>query len=578
MEFAPVKYNSIMSPSLIGADTMLKVLLKRVLLVLLLGQIFSVYGQGLNIKEMRIQSPAAGNCGAHALDDSQWPGISLANLPQNQHFCLRTSLTIAAGEFENATSVSLSMLGSSRIYWDGQLIGENGIVGVDKMTEDPGVIDYLLPLSAELLTAGEHKLAIEVSTFHIDEDLPTIFYGFRIIDTKQINQYLLQSARAAIFIISALLVFSLLFQLLFWLYQGQIVYQVFSILCLSSALLLLAEKWRAMFGFTYDFQLTRLHWILAFTYLCCLLLPVFYLIYYQIKNKAIWISLTALVLFFLLFLGDDYDDKGILLFFSSLLVTLGVNLFALKQRKSSALLNTVIVLSGICLFIGSPTDFTEDRFTITFFAIIFVMLVSLILEMKSNRLQSLASIRLEAELLKRNLQPHFLMNSLMLVIEWIEEKPQEAANFVQALAEELRMLVKFSDLREVELAEEIILCRRHLQIMSYRYKADYRLEVKGDIKGIMIPPAIIHTQIENAFTHNHVPVDAVFTLSVTQDDSSVELSLMSPLNKKIQSSSMGIGERYIRSRLIENYGNHFCYSSYPHEKHWINTINIEAAN
>ena len=50
----------------------------------------------------------------------------------------------------------------------------------------------------------------------------------------------------------------------------------------------------------------------------------------------------------------------------------------------------------------------------------------------------LRSARLELELLKKHIQPHFLLNSLNSVIAWLEEEPSTAVRLVNALAEELR--------------------------------------------------------------------------------------------------------------------------------------------
>src|SRR5690606_16231108 len=109
---------------------------------------------------------------------------------------------------------------------------------------------------------------------------------------------------------------------------------------------------------------------------------------------------------------------------------------------------------------------------------------------------------MEAKLLRKNLEPHFLMNSLTLAIEWIEQAPASASAFVKALAEELGMLVAYSDKKLISLDEEILLCKRHLEIMGFRYLASYTLKVSGSTEGVLLPPAVIHTQIENAFSHN----------------------------------------------------------------------------
>ena len=48
-------------------------------------------------------------------------------------------------------------------------------------------------------------------------------------------------------------------------------------------------------------------------------------------------------------------------------------------------------------------------------------------------------------MLKRSLQPHFLFNSLMSLQEWIEDKPEKAAHFVQALAESFARSVIYQE-------------------------------------------------------------------------------------------------------------------------------------
>jgi sensor histidine kinase YesM len=564
----------------------MKCLFKLLFILLHISFIQMGHAQPLNITEMRIISPSPSNCNSIDLDDSKWPSIYLSELPKNTKFCLRTQIHIEEDTL-SGSSLYLSMLASSRIYWDGYLIYENGAVAETLLLEEPGEIDVIVQIPNRLLNEGIHYIAIEGSNFHLGNNIESDFYNLAILETQQVYDYVVSNAILSAFILGCLFIFSILFQLLFLLYQKQPTYQIFSLLCLSSACLLLTEKWRVMFGLSYDFQSLRLQLVMLFTFINGLLLPAFYLVYNQSSNKKQWITLVFSVLVASLLLVHDYDDKSIAMYFSSLLITFCINLMALKNGTKGIWLNTVIILFGIVVFIVEPTRFTEDRFALTLFAIITVMLISLIKEMKNNRLRSLASIRLEAELLKRNLQPHFLMNSLMLIIEWIEEKPNAAAEFVQALGEELRMLVKFSGLSLVPLQEEISLCRRHIEIMSYRYDTKYTFDVSGIDNSILIPPAVIHTQIENAFSHNLLPNNANFTLEVIQQKNRIKLILVSPFNSSINSQSAynnhekegpGIGERYIRSRLEECFHNNFSYQSYCEGATWINIIEFKVEN
>jgi len=527
---------------------------------------------------MKIISPSPSICSFIASDDSNWQNVSLHKLPQKQKFCLRTQIHIEEDSYRAAT-LYLSMLASSRIYWDGYLIHENGVVALNRKLEQVGRIDVLVQIPSNLLNEGSHQITIEASNFHLDNKVTSTFYGFRILETNQVYDYIVSNSTLSAFILGCLFIFSILFQLLFWLYQRQNIYQIFSLLCLSSTCLLLTEKWRVMFGLSYDLQSLRLQLVMLFTFINSMLLPAFYLVYNQSSYKLRWLLLVFSVTLAAFLLSDDYDDKSIAMYFSSLVIAFCINLMALKNGKKGIWANTAIILLTTIIFVTDPTKFTEDRFALTLLAIIAVMLISLIQEMNNNRLRSLAAIRLEAELLKRNLQPHFLMNSLMLVIEWIEEKPDAAADFVQALGEELRMLVKFSGLSLVSLAEEIALCRRHIEIMSYRYETKYTFDVSGLEQSIFIPPAIIHTQIENAFSHNIIPNNASFTLEVTRQNNQIKIILISPYNSnsndqalhnKPESKGVGIGERYIKSRLAECFHHDFSYQSYCDKDNWIN--------
>ena len=545
-------------------------------IILLWGLPFVVVGQPIAIDKMHIGKPGSSGCVPAHTDTVQWPIIALRDLPQGQRFCLIATVEIPPQQLTDVPVVIISLLGSSRVYWDGNLIAENGIVGDSGEEEMPGRIYFVAPIPVQFSNAGQHQLAIDVSNFHITGKMRSAFYYLAVGDYEPAVTIPLRQSGWAVFMMGGLLVIGLLFQLLFWLYQRRLLYQVFSLLCLSSVLLLLAEKWRSLFGYSYDLHAVRLHWIMVFTYISCLTLPAFYLIYYRAGKLVIWLSAFAVSLLPPLFM-PGYDSKSAALFFCSLLLTLAINLTAWFCGASGAWLNTLLIAVVLGGFALSPFAFLEDRFALTSFAIVLVVLASLIREMKDNRIQALATARYEMELLKRNLQPHFLMNSLTLAIEWIEQKPGVAAHFVQALADELRMLVKFSGERTISLAEEVMLCRRHLEIMEYRYNASYRMEIIGALEGISVPPMVLHTQIENGFSHNRISDGSVFRLTVKREKANVVLLFSSPLQQQRKSSGAGLGERYIRTRLNEVYGRHCSYESREDNNVWLSTIGFRVA-
>src|SRR5262249_47651749 len=122
-------------------------------------------------------------------------------------------------------------------------------------------------------------------------------------------------------------------------------------------------------------------------------------------------------------------------------------------------------------------------------------------ERRKAREVQLAAARLEIELLKKNIQPHFLLNTLATLVEVIEREPKTAVTPIQALAGEFRILARVSGEKLIPLAQEIELCRAHLDVMSLRKGAACALRVTGARDDDPVPPALIHTLVENGLTH-----------------------------------------------------------------------------
>jgi len=179
--------------------------------------------------------------------------------------------------------------------------------------------------------------------------------------------------------------------------------------------------------------------------------------------------------------------------------------------------------------------------------------------------------RLEIELLKRHIQPHFLLNSLNSIVAWIEEEPKTAIKLVNELSEELRRLMTFAERKTVSLFEEISLCRAHIQVMNLRKEKKIKFEVQGNIDRIIIPPLILHTALENGITHGFIKKDTgTFYLKVEKTGKKINILLENDGDNKISQNkkNSGTGNKYIIQRLIEFYGKDFKFVSQPKTDGW----------
>jgi LytS/YehU family sensor histidine kinase len=163
---------------------------------------------------------------------------------------------------------------------------------------------------------------------------------------------------------------------------------------------------------------------------------------------------------------------------------------------------------------------------------------------------------LEVELLRKNLEPHFFLNTLTALSEVVERDPRSAVNLIEDLAGEFRVMSRMSGEKQVPLAEELELCRAHLRVMSVRTGTACRLEVENVDAGAPVPPALFLTLIENSFVHQRTrDAVAVFRLRATPVPHGVRYSFFSPRAVKPprQRAAGGTGMRYVRARLEESF-------------------------
>jgi len=533
---------------------------------------------------IRLISPADKKIQCHQLtiQDKNWQKINFEDLPQNKHFCIRAWANIDTAKLSSNPSLLIGMLGASSFYWDNVLISENGEVGASKNTEIPGVITTLVRIPEQGLTNGLHLLSGEISTFHVGKELDSIGYVFTIVNEQSLYSSILLLSVLSAFLIGISFILAIIFQLIYWLYQKEVSYQIFSLFCFTSALILSVEQAKFWLEYTYDWHAFRLFLIYLLTFIASLLLPFFYLFSEKSPKKRIVSFVILLSLVVLSFVTLSYDETSSLLFFGSLVSALIINLYAVIYTNKDKVNVFIISLSLVFLYL-IPDYFIEFGFSIVFIFVVMTMLIALIKEMQSNKLKALKAQRIKTELLRRNMQPHFLMNCLTQLVELIEVKPTKAVEFIAVLSDEFRQLTVQSDKKQVALSDEIKLCDNHLTIMSFRYLQAYQLIIEGDVSEILIPSSILHSQIENCFTHNEISSARAFKLIVDKRDGRISLILKTPIESRVNRQGTGLGEKYIKAKLAEvdqvnkqtSKLQISTFSSYEENKYWVSKYSFD---
>lgn len=154
------------------------------------------------------------------------------------------------------------------------------------------------------------------------------------------------------------------------------------------------------------------------------------------------------------------------------------------------------------------------------------------------------------EVLKNQLNPHFLFNSLNTLQSLIEIDKEKAKDYVQELSKVLRYSLQNQEV--VTLEEEIRLANSFCKLMEKRYGDNLKFDFDIDARmmSYQIIPLSLQVLLENAIKHNVISDKQPFTIWVFTDYEERTITVFNVIQPKIdKSSGNGIGlanlsERY----------------------------------
>lgn len=112
---------------------------------------------------------------------------------------------------------------------------------------------------------------------------------------------------------------------------------------------------------------------------------------------------------------------------------------------------------------------------------------------------------MELALMKAQIHPHFLFNTLNNIDILIQKDAAKASGYLNELSEILRYLLYETKTGRVCLEKELLYIRRYIDLQRIRTtNPNYvHYEVKGDPGSVLVEPMLFMPFIENAFKHAH---------------------------------------------------------------------------
>ena len=203
----------------------------------------------------------------------------------------------------------------------------------------------------------------------------------------------------------------------------------------------------------------------------------------------------------------------------------------------------------------------------------FVLTISTVLDSQARLAQheterarlneQLSKAQLEA--LQRQIEPHFLFNTLNAIAGLVRENRNDAAvSMIAGLSELLRRTLERSDAQRVPLGEEMEFLEKYLAIQKTRFADRLRVsvDVPRSLESAQVPSLLLQPIVENAVKHGIARRAQGGEIRVTaaRNNGSLQLSVYNDgpaLPPDWERTRPGIGMANMRTRLQTLYGSAF---------------------
>jgi sensor histidine kinase YesM len=265
-------------------------------------------------------------------------------------------------------------------------------------------------------------------------------------------------------------------------------------------------------------------------------------------------------------------------------VSIGTSLSRLPRLRRCSPMVAHLIIGGIAVpsgyVIGSSFAYTllgeplpilqpEPRRMVALVATALAAMLLVYVDAMRHRIQNEAAARMEAQrlaaeaelrLLRAQLEPHMLFNTLANLRSLVDVDPKLAQSMIDQIITYLRGTLAASREESVPLRQEFAQLTAYLEIMALRmgHRMTYRLALPQDLEDFAVPPMLLQPLVENAIKHGIEPKIGSSTLEVgaVREAGAVVITVADtgrglPAEADVRG---GYGVEHVRDRLRAYYG------------------------
>lgn len=161
------------------------------------------------------------------------------------------------------------------------------------------------------------------------------------------------------------------------------------------------------------------------------------------------------------------------------------------------------------------------------------------------------NIESELNLLKSQLQPHFLFNNLNTIYFLMETNPTLAKEVMLQFSDVLSHQLYNAKQDYVSLKEELESLKNFLKIQQIRHEdfLDLKYSFPENVGDLQIAPMILLTFVENAFKHGQKEQGYFVHVCLKIAEEALHLQVVNSMGEKVKNAIGGVGLDNVRRRL-----------------------------
>jgi LytS/YehU family sensor histidine kinase len=168
---------------------------------------------------------------------------------------------------------------------------------------------------------------------------------------------------------------------------------------------------------------------------------------------------------------------------------------------------------------------------------------------KKNEALEKKNILAQFEILKNQINPHFLFNSMNVLGALIQVEPDKALQFTRKFSKLYRNILQLRAQLLISLREELDFVKAYLELQLMRFEGALQVEIDIPTEWMQasLPPFAMQTVLENAIKHNIVSESQPLKVSISLQGQG--LAVRNNLQRRaVVEDSTGTGLQNLRSR------------------------------